>query len=112
MEEDMFLRCIESNMLSELTLQGIEAIGKVYMHVSFTSRLALDEIFLISLPSAAANRLEETNRHHRVRRVQGHRRVVAGNGRNVDDESSERARCRPGANVQQRHLRNIQRAGN
>lgn len=35
MEEDMFLRCIESNMLSELTLQGIEAIGKVYMHVSF-----------------------------------------------------------------------------
>lgn len=34
MEEDMFLRCIESNMLSELTLQGIEAIGKVYMHVS------------------------------------------------------------------------------
>lgn len=35
MEEDMFLRCIESNMLSELTLQGIEAIGKVYMHVIF-----------------------------------------------------------------------------
>lgn len=37
MEEDMFLRCIESNMLSELTLQGIEAIGKVYMHVSVTN---------------------------------------------------------------------------
>jgi len=36
MEEDMFLRCIESNMLSELTLQGIEAIGKVYMHLPQT----------------------------------------------------------------------------
>ena len=36
MEEDMFLRWIESNMLSELTLQGIEAIGKVYMHLPQT----------------------------------------------------------------------------
>ncbi|KAG5670017.1 hypothetical protein PVAND_000304 [Polypedilum vanderplanki] len=36
MDEDMFLRCIESNMLSELTLQGIEAIGKVYMHLPQT----------------------------------------------------------------------------
>ncbi|TKR81910.1 hypothetical protein L596_015707 [Steinernema carpocapsae] len=32
MEDDVFLRCIESNMLSDLTLQGIEAISKVYMH--------------------------------------------------------------------------------
>ena len=29
MEDDVFLRCIESNMLSDLTLQGIEAISKV-----------------------------------------------------------------------------------
>uniref|UniRef100_A0A0R3RGM9 DNA-directed RNA polymerase subunit n=6 Tax=Onchocercidae TaxID=6296 RepID=A0A0R3RGM9_9BILA len=32
MEDDVFLRCIETNMLSDLTLQGIEAITKVYMH--------------------------------------------------------------------------------
>lgn len=29
MEDDMFLRCIEANMLSDMTLQGIESIGKV-----------------------------------------------------------------------------------
>ncbi|XP_055335643.1 DNA-directed RNA polymerase II subunit RPB1-like [Paramacrobiotus metropolitanus] len=33
MEDDMFLRCIETNLLSDLTLQGIEAISKVYMHL-------------------------------------------------------------------------------
>ena len=26
MEDDMFLRCIEANMLSDMTLQGLEAI--------------------------------------------------------------------------------------
>ena len=36
MEDDMFLRCIEANMLSDLTLQGLEAIGKVYMHLPNT----------------------------------------------------------------------------
>lgn len=33
MDDDMFLRCIETNLLSDMTLQGIEAIGKVYMHL-------------------------------------------------------------------------------
>ncbi|OQV11983.1 DNA-directed RNA polymerase II subunit RPB1 [Hypsibius exemplaris] len=33
MDDDMFLRCIEANLLSEMSLQGIEAIGKVYMHL-------------------------------------------------------------------------------
>ncbi|XP_050438042.1 DNA-directed RNA polymerase II subunit RPB1-like [Adelges cooleyi] len=33
MEDDMFLRCIEANMLSDMTLQGIESITKVYMHL-------------------------------------------------------------------------------
>lgn len=28
----MFLRCIEANMLSDLSLQGVESIAKVYMH--------------------------------------------------------------------------------
>ena len=32
----MFLRCIEANMLSDMTLQGLEAIGKVYMHLPNT----------------------------------------------------------------------------
>ena len=33
MEDDMFLRCIEANMLSDMTLQGLESISKVYMHL-------------------------------------------------------------------------------
>ena len=37
MEDDMFLRCIEANMLSDLTLQGLEAISKVYMHLPNTN---------------------------------------------------------------------------
>uniref|UniRef100_A0A915EB24 DNA-directed RNA polymerase subunit n=1 Tax=Ditylenchus dipsaci TaxID=166011 RepID=A0A915EB24_9BILA len=36
MEDDVFLRCIESNMLSDLTLQGIDEIAKVYMHKPIT----------------------------------------------------------------------------
>ncbi|XP_054719438.1 DNA-directed RNA polymerase II subunit RPB1-like [Uloborus diversus] len=36
MEDDVFLRCIEANMLSDMTLQGIEAIIKVYMHLPTT----------------------------------------------------------------------------
>uniref|UniRef100_A0A7E4VMI7 DNA-directed RNA polymerase subunit n=1 Tax=Panagrellus redivivus TaxID=6233 RepID=A0A7E4VMI7_PANRE len=32
MEDDAFLRCVEQNLLSDLTLQGIESISKVYMH--------------------------------------------------------------------------------
>ena len=31
MDDDTFLRCLESSMLSDLTLQGIGSIGKVYM---------------------------------------------------------------------------------
>ena len=38
MEDDVFLRCIESNMLSEITLQGIEQITKVYMHLPTTDK--------------------------------------------------------------------------
>ena len=29
MEDDVFLRCIEANMLTDMSLQGIEAIAKV-----------------------------------------------------------------------------------
>jgi DNA-directed RNA polymerase II subunit RPB1 len=36
MEDDVFLRCIEANMLSDLTLQGIDTISKVYMHLPTT----------------------------------------------------------------------------
>ncbi|XP_013134888.1 PREDICTED: DNA-directed RNA polymerase II subunit rpb1-like isoform X2 [Papilio polytes] len=36
MEDDMFLHCIEANMLSDMTLQGVEAIAKVYMHLPQT----------------------------------------------------------------------------
>lgn len=36
MEDDVFLRCIEASMLSDITLQGIESIAKVYMHLPQT----------------------------------------------------------------------------
>lgn len=36
MEDDVFLRCIEASMLSDITLQGIESISKVYMHLPST----------------------------------------------------------------------------
>ncbi|CAG2171630.1 unnamed protein product, partial [Oppiella nova] len=36
MEDDVFLRCIEASMLSDITLQGIESIIKVYMHLPTT----------------------------------------------------------------------------
>ncbi|GAB6021132.1 DNA-directed RNA polymerase II subunit RPB1 [Chamberlinius hualienensis] len=36
MEDDVFLRCIEANMLSDMTLQGIDSIAKVYMHLPST----------------------------------------------------------------------------
>merc|ERR1712048_277373 len=33
MDDDVFLRCIEANMLTDMSLQGIESISKVYMHL-------------------------------------------------------------------------------
>ena len=33
MEDDVFLRCIESNMLTDMTLQGIEQISKVRVNI-------------------------------------------------------------------------------
>ncbi|XP_064614759.1 LOW QUALITY PROTEIN: DNA-directed RNA polymerase II subunit RPB1-like [Liolophura sinensis] len=36
MEDDVFLRCIEANILTDMTLQGIEQIAKVYMHLPTT----------------------------------------------------------------------------
>ncbi|KAI2810971.1 DNA-directed RNA polymerase II subunit RPB1 [Blomia tropicalis] len=36
MEDDVFLRCIESSLLSDIALQGIEQITKVYMHLPTT----------------------------------------------------------------------------
>ncbi|XP_047984620.1 DNA-directed RNA polymerase II subunit RPB1-like [Leguminivora glycinivorella] len=36
MEDDVFLRYIESNILSDMTLRGIESIDKVYMHLPQT----------------------------------------------------------------------------
>lgn len=33
MDDDVFLRCIEANMLTDMTLQGIESISKVYMNL-------------------------------------------------------------------------------
>ncbi len=38
MEDDMVLRYIEANMLSDMALQGIESISKVYMHFKQTDQ--------------------------------------------------------------------------
>lgn len=35
MDDDVFLRCIESNMLTDMTLQGIEQISKVTLTEPF-----------------------------------------------------------------------------
>ncbi|XP_055852491.1 DNA-directed RNA polymerase II subunit RPB1-like [Episyrphus balteatus] len=46
MEDSLFLRCIENTILSDMTLQGIEAITKVYMHlpqVDTKKRIVLTE---------------------------------------------------------------------
>lgn len=45
MDDDVFLRCIESNMLTDMTLQGIEQISKVIIkcklqdHMSSLTRI-------------------------------------------------------------------------
>lgn len=36
MEDDVFLKCIEASMLSDIALLGIESISKVYMHLPIT----------------------------------------------------------------------------
>lgn len=36
MEDDVFLKCIEASMLSDIALLGIESISKVYMHLPTT----------------------------------------------------------------------------
>lgn len=37
MEDETFLRCLEANLLSDMTLQGIEQISKVYLTKELTS---------------------------------------------------------------------------
>uniref|UniRef100_T1IWA4 DNA-directed RNA polymerase subunit n=1 Tax=Strigamia maritima TaxID=126957 RepID=T1IWA4_STRMM len=37
MEDDVFLRCIEASMLCDMSLQGIDSISKVYMHLPSTA---------------------------------------------------------------------------
>ena len=62
MEDDTFLRCIEANMLNDLTLQGIEAISKVYMHLPQTDekkRITINDQgeFKVSLISNCPGRI-------------------------------------------------------
>ena len=33
MEDDVFLRCLEANLLTDMTLQGIEQIAKVVIEL-------------------------------------------------------------------------------
>lgn len=41
MEDDNLLRALEQNILSDLTLQGIESISKVYMVSAYTANFIL-----------------------------------------------------------------------
>lgn len=50
MEDDVFLRCIEANMLTDMTLQGIEQIAKVSSHERLcASSPTLRKLFWIAL---------------------------------------------------------------
>lgn len=46
MEDDVFLRCIEANMLSDMSLQGIEAISKVWVFVYLWTFLLVHNSYL------------------------------------------------------------------
>lgn len=81
MDDDVFLRCIESNMLTDMTLQGIEQISKVSLSLS-THPLSCPALpcptgsdpSLPCLPGVhalATDRQQEEDHHHRGRRVQG-----------------------------------------
>ncbi|BFZ06570.1 hypothetical protein BsWGS_09609 [Bradybaena similaris] len=43
MADDVFLRCIEASLLSDMSIQGIEAIAKVYMHYIYQRIHITDE---------------------------------------------------------------------
>lgn len=51
MDDDVFLRCIESNMLTDMTLQGIEQISKVRPGGLSLQLLTLPKKVLIFPPS-------------------------------------------------------------
>lgn len=40
MDDDVFLRCIESNMLTDMTLQGIEQISKVIIKYKLQDQMS------------------------------------------------------------------------
>lgn len=53
MEDDVFLRCIEANMLTDMTLQGIEQIAKVHCSVSLKLFLHKESNFLVNWRSGS-----------------------------------------------------------
>lgn len=75
MDDDVFLRCIESNMLTDMTLQGIEQISKVwrapppvsngplaYTHVLFL--LNSGSSSPLGVHASSSNREQEEDHNH------------------------------------------------
>lgn len=48
MDDDVFLRCIESNMLTDMTLQGIEQISKVSTGPSALCPVSLTSVHTVT----------------------------------------------------------------
>lgn len=97
MDDDVFLRCIESNMLTDMTLQGIEQISKVSR--SLPAALgpplpARPHPRLSAVPAGvhapAADGQQEEDHHHGGRGVQGPAGVDPGDGRREPDARAER----------------------
>lgn len=58
MEDDVFLRCIEANLLSDMTLQGIEAIAKVCTLIQL-----LVYLFLLKMSTYMYKKLHDIKWH-------------------------------------------------
>lgn len=80
MDDDVFLRCIESNMLTDMTLQGIEQISNVRRVAIGGAIFKYKQIFNhkpccllwthpVGVHASSSNREQEKDHHHRGGRV-------------------------------------------
>ena len=59
MEDDVFLRCVESNLLTEMALQGIEQIVKVLIkctEVMYITYFSVQIRFICTCPTKTLRR--------------------------------------------------------
>lgn len=60
MEDDMFLRCLESNLLSDMALQGIEQIAKVSFNWHFLPKIRVGDLCVAMVPRVGVHALSDT----------------------------------------------------